>query len=57
VQSLTKDLHRRGEVDFLRYLAAQRALLDASLAYINAQESRWLAAAEVAGLLQSETFP
>ncbi len=57
VQSITAKLYKEGQIDFLRYLAAQRALLDASLAYISAQEDRWTAAAEVAGLLQSEQFP
>ena len=57
VQGITAQLYRQGQVDFLRYLAAQRALLDASLSYISAQEARWTAAAEVAGLLQSEQFP
>jgi len=57
LQDISSQLYRQGQIDFLRYLASQRALLDASLAYISAQESRWLAAAEVAGLLQSEQFP
>jgi outer membrane protein, heavy metal efflux system len=57
VQSITAKLYKEGQIDFLRYLAAQRALLDASLSYISAQEARWTAAAEVAGLLQSEQFP
>ena len=47
----------QGQVEFVRYLASQRALLDASLEYIVAQEQRWSAAAEIAGLLQSEQFP
>jgi cobalt-zinc-cadmium efflux system outer membrane protein len=46
-----------GEFDFLRLLAAQRTLLDSNLMYVNAQETRWLAAAQIAGLLQSDQFP
>lgn len=46
-----------GQFDFLRLLAAQRTLLETNLTYVNAQESRWLAAAQIAGLLQSEQFP
>lgn len=57
LQRISAQLYRVGEIDFLRYLVSQRTLLGASLAYISAQESRWLAGAEVAGLLQSETFP
>jgi len=57
VQSITAQLYQQGQVDFLRYLAAQRALLDANLTYITAQQDRWTSAAEVASLLQSEQFP
>jgi hypothetical protein len=38
-------------------LAAQRTLLETNLAYVNAQETRWQSAAQIAGLLQSERFP
>jgi cobalt-zinc-cadmium efflux system outer membrane protein len=57
LQDISLQLYDNGEIGFLNYLTAQRALLDANLAYIAAQESRWTAAAEVAGLLQSERFP
>jgi cobalt-zinc-cadmium efflux system outer membrane protein len=57
LQEISSKLYREGQIDFLRYLNSQRALLDASLAYVDAQEARWKAAAEVASLLQSERFP
>ncbi len=57
VQRITGQLYNQGQVEFLRYLASQRALLDANLAYITAQEDRWIAAADLASLLQSEQFP
>jgi outer membrane protein TolC len=57
LQDISARLYKEGQIDFLRYLNSQRALLDASLAYIDAQEARWAAGAEVAGLLQSEQFP
>ena len=57
LQSIYAQLYEQGQEGFLRYLAAQRALVDANLAYISAQEARWTAAAEVAGLLQIERFP
>jgi cobalt-zinc-cadmium efflux system outer membrane protein len=46
-----------GQIDFLRLLQAQRTLVEANLAYVNAQENRWSSAATLAGLLQSEQFP
>ena len=46
----------QGQVDFLRYLAGQRAARCESL-YMAAEAAIWTAAAEVAGLLQSEQFP
>jgi cobalt-zinc-cadmium efflux system outer membrane protein len=57
VQSISARLYREGQTDFLVYLNAQRALLDANLSYISAQEARLIAGAELAGLLQSEQFP
>lgn len=56
-QRLTQQLYGEGQLDFLRLLQAQRTLIEANLGYINSQEARWAAAAEVAGLLQSERFP
>jgi cobalt-zinc-cadmium efflux system outer membrane protein len=46
-----------GQFDFLRLLQAQRLLVEADLGYIEALESRWNAAAELAGLAQMEVFP
>jgi cobalt-zinc-cadmium efflux system outer membrane protein len=57
LQQISSRLYQEGQIEFLKYLASQRALLDANLAYIDAQEARWTAAAETAGLLQSEQFP
>jgi cobalt-zinc-cadmium efflux system outer membrane protein len=57
LQDISLTLYDNGEIGFLNYLTAQRALLDANLAYITARESSWTAAAELAGLLQSERFP
>ena len=57
LQRISAQLYEQEQIDFLRYLASQRTLLDANLSYIGAQEARWLSAAEVAGLLQSEQFP
>jgi cobalt-zinc-cadmium efflux system outer membrane protein len=57
LQSISANLYRQGQVEFLHYLNAQRALLDVNLEYIGALEARWNAAAEIAGLLQLERFP
>lgn len=51
---LTQRLYEQGEIDFLRLLQTQRSLIEVNLDYIDAQENRWLAAAEIAGLLQLE---
>ena len=56
-QRLVDELYRGGQFDSLNLLQSQRTNGEAQLEYINAQERRWTAAAEVAGLLQSETFP
>ena len=57
VYRVNTSLFEQGQTDFLRLLQAQRTLIEADLGYIEAQEQRWTAAAEVAGLLQSEQFP
>jgi outer membrane protein, heavy metal efflux system len=57
LQDISAQLYKQSQIDFLRYLNAQRALLDANLSYLVAQEARWTAAAELAGLLQSDRFP
>jgi cobalt-zinc-cadmium efflux system outer membrane protein len=46
-----------GQFDFQRLLQAQRSLVEADLGYVAALESRWQAAAELAGLAQVEAFP
>jgi cobalt-zinc-cadmium efflux system outer membrane protein len=51
------ELRERGEFDFMRGLQAQRAVAESELALVGAQEARWQAAAELAGLLQLEEFP
>lgn len=56
-QRLTQQLYGEGQIDFLRLLETQRTFFQANLEYVNAQEDRWNAAADVAGLLQSERFP
>lgn len=56
-QRLTQQLYSEGQIDFLRLLETQRTLFQANLEYINMQEARWNAAADVAGLLQTERFP
>ncbi len=47
----------QGQFDFLRLLQAQRALVESQLGYIGALETRWMTAAELAGLAQVEAFP
>jgi cobalt-zinc-cadmium efflux system outer membrane protein len=47
----------QGQFDFLRLLQAQRILVESNLGFIDALETRWDAAAEMAGLSQIEQFP
>jgi outer membrane protein, heavy metal efflux system len=47
----------QGQFDLLRALSSQRSLIESELNYLAAQEARWMAAAEIAGLLQEEEFP
>lgn len=47
----------QGQFDFLRLLQAQRILVESNLGFIDALETRWAAAAEMAGLAQIEQFP
>jgi cobalt-zinc-cadmium efflux system outer membrane protein len=56
-QQLAQKGYDEGQFDFLRLLQAQRSLSQATLDYIAAQEQRWLAACELAGLLQLDSFP
>lgn len=55
--SITQRGFDQGEFDLLRVLQSQRILVESQLNYLNAQEARWTAAAEIAGLLQEEEFP
>jgi len=57
VLRLVKQQYAQGEAEFLRLLQAQRQRMEVELDYVNAQEARWIAAAEVAGLLQADQFP
>lgn len=54
---ISQQLYAQGQIDFLRLLQAQKTLLEAELARIDAQEQRWTAAAMIAGLRQDEQFP
>lgn len=55
--SITQKGYNAGEFDFLRLLQAQKTLVESYLGHINAQEVRWVSAAEVSGVLQHEQFP
>ncbi|HEX4146253.1 MAG TPA: TolC family protein [Pirellulales bacterium] len=57
VLRLVQQQYAIGEAEFLRLLQAQRQRMEVELDYVNAQETRWTAAAEVAGLLQAVQFP
>lgn len=46
-----------GQLELVRLLQAQRALIDASLLYLTALETRWKAAADIAGMIQLDAFP
>ena len=46
-----------GQLELVRLLQAQRALIDSSLMYLTALETRWKAAADIAGMTQLEQFP
>jgi cobalt-zinc-cadmium efflux system outer membrane protein len=56
IQQMAAQAYAQGEFDFLRLLQTQRTYLETNLAYVNAQEERWTAAATIAGLLQVEPF-
>ncbi|MBI1348357.1 hypothetical protein GC163_18940 [bacterium] len=55
--NLTQQLYAQGQIDFLRLLQSQKTLLEAELARLEALEQRWISAAMIAGLLQTEHFP
>jgi cobalt-zinc-cadmium efflux system outer membrane protein len=54
---LIQEAFDQGQFDFVRLLQAQRALVESQLGYISALETRWMTAAELAGLAQVEAFP
>ncbi len=54
---ISEQLYAQGQIDFLRLLQAQKTLLEAELARIDAQEQRWRAASTIAGLRQDQQFP
>ena len=55
--TITQAGFAQGTLDSFRLLQSQRGLIDSNLGYIMALESRWIAAADLAGLAQLETFP
>ena len=55
--TITQEAFAQGTFDSFRLLQSQRGLIDSNLGYITALEMRWLAAAELAGLAQLESFP
>ena len=55
--TITQAAFAQGTLDSFRLLQSQRGLIDSNLGYILALESRWIAAAELAGLAQIESFP
>ena len=54
---LTREGYQAGQLDLLRLLSAQQSFVRAYLSFIDTQEQRWLAAADIAGLLQADVFP
>ncbi|QDU60362.1 Cobalt-zinc-cadmium resistance protein CzcC precursor [Planctomycetes bacterium Pan216] len=57
VLNITQTAYEQGQLDFLRLLEAEKTLIEVNLSLVDANERRWTAAAEVAGLLQLEVFP
>jgi len=55
--SIIQKAFANGQFDAFRLLQSQRGLVDSNLGYISALETRWLAAAELAGLAQLDAFP
>ncbi len=53
---LTQRRYQEGEINFLELLQAQRTMNEVNLSYIDSQELRWKAAAEIASLLQVESL-
>ena len=56
-QSLVQQGYDLGELELVRLLEAQRALFQANLDYIDAEQNRLQSAADLANLLQLERFP
>ncbi|HTU25457.1 MAG TPA: TolC family protein [Pirellulales bacterium] len=56
-QSLVQQGYDQGELELVRLLEAQRALFQANLDYIDAEQARLQAAADLANLMQLEQFP
>ena len=54
---ITQRGFEQGQFDLLRILQSQRVLIESELNYLTAQDARWSAAAEIAGMLQEEDFP
>ena len=55
--TITQEAFAQGTFDSFRLLQSQRGYFDSNLGYITALEMRWLAASELAGLAQLESFP
>jgi len=55
--NLARSGYAGGEFDFNRFLQAERTLVDSRLRHIDALDSLWNTATELARLLQLETFP
>ncbi|WP_010585111.1 TolC family protein [Schlesneria paludicola] len=55
--TIIQEAFANGQFDSFRLLQSQRGLVESNLGYIAALESRWMAAAELAGIAQLETFP
>jgi outer membrane protein, heavy metal efflux system len=56
-QKLSQEGYAKGVFDFARYLQAQRTVVETNLSYLDAIESLWAAASDVAALLQIERLP
>lgn len=54
---ISRALYEQGQSDFLRLLQSQRTLIETELGYLDAQEARLLAAADLAALVQWHDFP
>lgn len=54
---LVRQAYQQGEFDISQILQAQKALFEANLDFVNAQENRVIAASDIAGLLMLEDFP